>query len=224
MRFTKAVRVVANGIRFRSRLEVNTAYLLGTCARQTWEYERWGPFDIGDGVTYLPDFWIPNLNLVVEPRGYHNDRGDAQISAFSKWIKSGELSPTFKRRPPSVWLALANGGVRFGPVYPDDEALAYMVVGPAFGAVFVEYELGQSVPMMARCGRCWRFFFHGRAGRRVCRACGAPPAGIWEEWEVGFDSADDPAEAGLTLGGLPIRDWTKARLEEAYARGRRERS
>lgn len=55
------------GYRFRSRLEARWALFFDT-AGIAWEYERQG-FKLSDGTCYLPDFWLPGVNLWVEVKG-----------------------------------------------------------------------------------------------------------------------------------------------------------
>ena len=52
----KAIETQYKGYRFRSRLEARWAVFFDAL-KQDWEYEREG-FELGDGVRYLPDFWL----------------------------------------------------------------------------------------------------------------------------------------------------------------------
>jgi len=56
----KAIITVFNGHRFRSRLEARWAVFFKTLGIQ-YEYEREG-YDLGQGVWYLPDFWLPHYS------------------------------------------------------------------------------------------------------------------------------------------------------------------
>ena len=47
------------GYRFRSRTEARWAAFFTACGIQ-FEYEKEG-YDLGEGVWYLPDFWLPDL-------------------------------------------------------------------------------------------------------------------------------------------------------------------
>lgn len=60
----KAIETVYRGYRFRSRLEARWAVFFDELALK-WEYEPEG-FELGDGETYLPDFFLPESNLWVE--------------------------------------------------------------------------------------------------------------------------------------------------------------
>jgi hypothetical protein len=59
----KAIETVYNGYRFRSRLEARWAVFLDA-ANIRYLYEPEG-FDL-DGLHYLPDFWLPDLQAWVE--------------------------------------------------------------------------------------------------------------------------------------------------------------
>lgn len=60
----KAIETQYKGYRFRSRLEARWAVFFDVlgCA---WEYEKEG-FDLGEAGRYLPDFWLPTVNMWAE--------------------------------------------------------------------------------------------------------------------------------------------------------------
>ena len=60
----KPIETVYNGYRFRSRLEARWAVFF-YAAGIKYEYEPEG-FDLGDGVHYLPDFYLPWFKAYVE--------------------------------------------------------------------------------------------------------------------------------------------------------------
>src|SRR6185312_12091628 len=62
----KAIQTVYKGFKFRSRLEARWAVFFDVAGIK-WEYEKEG-FDL-DGLWYLPDFWLPELNYWVEVKG-----------------------------------------------------------------------------------------------------------------------------------------------------------
>lgn len=63
----KALESRYKGYLFRSRLEARWAIYLDTIGLE-WEYESEG-FDL-DGVYYLPDFWLPQVNLWAEVKPF----------------------------------------------------------------------------------------------------------------------------------------------------------
>ncbi len=60
----KAIETVYDGHLFRSRLEARWAVFFKSVGLK-YEYELEG-YDLGDGVKYLPDFYLPDLKLHVE--------------------------------------------------------------------------------------------------------------------------------------------------------------
>ena len=63
----KAIETHYNGYRFRSRLEARWAVFFDTLGI-SYEYEPEG-FDLGDGLYYLPDFWLPVQKYWIEVKG-----------------------------------------------------------------------------------------------------------------------------------------------------------
>jgi len=70
----KAIDTIYNGYKFRSRLEARWAVFFDE-AGIIWEYEKEG-YDLGDGVYYLPDFWLPQLDIFVEVKGSRLSKAD----------------------------------------------------------------------------------------------------------------------------------------------------
>lgn len=63
----KAIETRYKGYRFRSRLEARWAVFFDALNLE-WEYEKEG-YDLGDGTYYLPDFWLPELEIWYEVKG-----------------------------------------------------------------------------------------------------------------------------------------------------------
>lgn len=59
----KPIETFYSGYRFRSRLEARWAVFFD-CLKIEWEYEKEG-FDFGDE-KYLPDLWLPTVNMWAE--------------------------------------------------------------------------------------------------------------------------------------------------------------
>lgn len=60
----KAITTIYDGYKFRSRLEARWAVFF-KFIHLNYEYEKEG-FDLGNGLFYLPDFYIPSMDLYVE--------------------------------------------------------------------------------------------------------------------------------------------------------------
>ena len=63
----KPIETFYNGYRFRSRLEARWAVFFDEAGIK-YEYEPEG-FDLGDGLFYLPDFYLPDEDTWVEVKG-----------------------------------------------------------------------------------------------------------------------------------------------------------
>lgn len=88
----KIIETFYNGYRFRSRLEARWAVFFDTLGLP-YEYEKEG-YDLGNGLRYLPDFWLPtvglrgnvhDLGLWVEIKGEHpSDRDELKCSRLAE--------------------------------------------------------------------------------------------------------------------------------------------
>jgi hypothetical protein len=63
----KAIETFYKGYKFRSRLEARWAVFFDALGLE-YQYEPEG-FDLGDGIFYLPDFYLPKLRAWVEIKG-----------------------------------------------------------------------------------------------------------------------------------------------------------
>lgn len=67
----KAIETHYKGYRFRSRLEARWAVFFDALGLK-WEYEVEG-FDLGPLGWYLPDFWLPQIQMWAEVKARHHD-------------------------------------------------------------------------------------------------------------------------------------------------------
>lgn len=81
----KAIETVYNGYRFRSRLEARWAVFMDALG-VSYQYEPEG-FDL-DGMAYLPDFWLPDLDtwLEIKPKA-PNDREQTVASKLAEYSR-----------------------------------------------------------------------------------------------------------------------------------------
>lgn len=63
----KAIETSYKGCRFRSRLEARWAVFFDSLMLP-WEYEKEG-FPLSNGSSYLPDFWLPQMDCFFEVKG-----------------------------------------------------------------------------------------------------------------------------------------------------------
>lgn len=78
----KAIETRYRGYRFRSRLEARWAIYFDAIGLK-WEYEMEG-FDLGGAGLYLPDFWLPQVNMWAEVKANEfNDTENAKAKALA---------------------------------------------------------------------------------------------------------------------------------------------
>lgn len=85
----QAIETSYNGYRFRSRLEARWAVFFDALD-VPYEYEKEG-FNLGDGLMYLPDFWVPHLEMWVEIKGTSSDVDWRKIQYCAKQSERGVL-------------------------------------------------------------------------------------------------------------------------------------
>ncbi len=80
----KAIDTYYNQHLFRSRLEARWAVYFDALGVK-WEYESEG-YDLGNGMRYLPDFYLPQLDYYVEIKPCPEKRND-----FERWERFAGL-------------------------------------------------------------------------------------------------------------------------------------
>ena len=83
----KAIETVYNGYKFRSRLEARWAVFFDKLGI-TYEYEHEG-YDLGVAGWYLPDFWLPDMQVWVEIKP---EKPDLRISGVQEYKQCEELA------------------------------------------------------------------------------------------------------------------------------------
>ena len=78
----KPIETIYNDYRFRSRLEARWAVFFDALG-VIYRYETEG-FDLGNGLYYLPDFYLPASNWWVEIKGVMNNTDLKKIDAFGE--------------------------------------------------------------------------------------------------------------------------------------------
>jgi hypothetical protein len=160
----KPLETVYNGIRYRSRLEARWAIFFDSLRLQH-EYEKEG-FDLGDGVWYLPDFWLPQLKVWVEIKGADPDE-DACDKASKLAVGSGHR----------VFVFFG------GHTLPDSE------FGAPRAYAFFSDGSGDQGYQWCECSECGQLGveFDGRSDRLPCKE----PFACWRAGEFAhFDSSD----------------------------------
>ena len=111
--FPSAIPTFYSGTQFKSRLEAQCAVLFDKIGWK-WEYEKFSLMLPG-GISFIPDFYIPETGLLVECRGYSTDHGNRQLECLSGLIQKARYGPV---RVPE--LALPGG----------NEIYEFFIIGP----------------------------------------------------------------------------------------------
>lgn len=93
----QAIETTYHGYRFRSRLEARWAVYLDAIGI-AWEYEPEG-FDLGNGLWYLPDFYMPAFGLFAEIK--HGSDPLESVDVFHGFFKATRMAALGKN---IVWL------------------------------------------------------------------------------------------------------------------------
>ena len=115
----RALETSYGGCRFRSRLEARWAVFMDKVGIK-WEYESEG-FDLGSGLYYLPDFWLPeprlqhwieikplsakSVDLTKSARLAEKSGGWVVVIAGQPWLNSYRITG-FRAHPLGVFTAL----------------------------------------------------------------------------------------------------------------------
>lgn len=84
----KAIETYYNGYRFRSRLEARWAVFFDELGIK-YQYEPEG-FKLSDGTLYLPDFYLPDLELWVEVKGIMAETDENKLNMFISNLDDGK--------------------------------------------------------------------------------------------------------------------------------------
>lgn len=174
---------------FDSAFEVDVAWLLETLG-YGYVYHP-ARFVLDAQLTpYEPDFWVPDLRLWIEPRGYVQGESADRVEAFGRWVQQGRLDPNMTPEQ----LRAGHPTRAADPCYPGrteppryTDSVDYLVLGPnlcrmfEYDAKFVGRPRGAPVAgfnvALCRCEICRSWFFFAWGGAWNCRLCGHSPAG-----------------------------------------------
>lgn len=79
----KAIPTHYAGHKFRSRTEARWGVFCDSVGRK-YSYETQG-YRLPNGLTYLPDFYLPEIRTWVEVKGVMDDEDQAKILEFARW-------------------------------------------------------------------------------------------------------------------------------------------
>lgn len=148
----KAIPTEYQGILFRSRFEADVAYFINRVGYD-YGYER-RSFLLDNGIHYLPDFYIPDLNLWIEPRGYKSRKGKLQIDGFKEFLMNQFIDDNIHED----FIVLGKNSLFFELFMNSDNFLPPMWI--------------QGEIILAKCPKCEKNFFCCSDGSYHCRSCG----------------------------------------------------
>lgn len=129
------------GILMRSRLEANIGFLLENLYIK-WEYEpRW--FLLENGQTYLPDFFLPELNTWIEGKGIITEMSK---EAMREFVKNRNTEIILISDVETLFFSSKKEDI---PLDGDDD-------------IFI-----------GKCSHCHKYFFTSNMGSYFCRHCNA---------------------------------------------------
>ena len=174
----KPIETRAYGHRFRSRLEARWAVAFTEAAIE-WQYEPEG-FDLGDAGFYLPDFWLPQVNMWAEVKP---DRpSDSELAKCTALAKQSGKTCLLLIGPPSVnsyWGILPKS---ISDDDPDCDVIDF--------CIFDGYELHLSENRFYHCcGDHGAFPLPLTTGRNPHPACAAARSARFEHGETPTFSA-----------------------------------
>ncbi len=108
----KPIETIYKGFRFRSRIEARWATFYDSLGIE-WEYEKEG-YDLGNGILYLPDFYIPHLDCFIEIKGeYPGQKDQDKISILAQESKK------------NVYVFTGQIEIPYGEKYNPDKSFVY---------------------------------------------------------------------------------------------------
>lgn len=126
METIKPIETIYNGYKFRSRLEARWAVFFDAAGIR-YEYEPQG-FNLGDGICYLPDFYLPDDDVWVEIKGKELDDMEREkierfCTAKCDIANGGSRFRLLEGQIPNELISLDNGVVgipAFNYISPDE--------------------------------------------------------------------------------------------------------
>lgn len=182
-----AIPTPYRGIPFRSRLEANYAATFDRLGI-AWDYEQEG-FTLTNGVNYLPDFHLPELNTWVEVKGGHG-LGVEKFEWFARdlwnaWDPYGDKDPTDPDAPHCILARAGRWDYGDGPIV---NLIGIYKPGIRYSVALSECEACTKVNM-------WRI------GSNACRSCRHAPEEPFAAWWEGHYK---PKYATPTPFGFPM--------------------
>lgn len=176
----KPIETVYKGYKFRSRLEARWAVFFDALGI-VWEYEKEGYY-LGDGECYLPDFWLPQLDMFVEVKGKRPTENERKKAYYLSKLSKKQVAIIGTIPDPYDYK---NDDLYFGLIflsYDDidlEERRSYFEDEETFQRILeeeIEWEEEGFYPydefyFFSKCKTCKKFGFHFEGRTRQCM-CG----------------------------------------------------
>ena len=141
----KAIKTKYNGYVFRSRLDARVAVLFDILEIK-YLYELEG-FYLGDDIYYLPDFYLPDMDIWVEVKGVMSE---LDFNKIKKFIEAG-----------NSMLIVFN-----------DLSFSFFDLTYYYGCDLDLDDLHcESDTALVKCGRCGKYYFVHLLGEYSCKCC-----------------------------------------------------
>lgn len=190
----KPIETYYNGYRFRSRSEARWAVLLDTIGMK-YIYEMEG-FDLGGGVRYLPDFYLPDAKQFFEVKA------DINNISMEDRIKICKLADATGK-----YVIVGDSRFRLVGSEPKSRCGGYTIEREHPGE-FITCDT-----YLVRCKNCNTLYFENEMAY-TCTACGDYSGDSTFEYVSGIGGSIDNATA----------EWVEAILEAKWARFEHEES
>ena len=168
----KIIETSYNGYRFRSRLEARAAVLMDE-AKIKYVYEPEG-FVFEDGTTYLPDFYLPDMDTYLECKGVMHDKDMHKIMMLAK--ETGKEIIIFEPDLAPL-IGFYSDDVSF--YFPNEDHREDLIIEDAF---------------IGKCHKCKRVFFGSINGSWLCRCCGYYDGDSGFDWLFDYENNPDDYE------------------------------
>lgn len=189
-----AIPTVYKGIQLKSRLEAQAAFLFDALG-WVWEYEPQS-FMLPNGVSYTPDFLIPDLSLFVECRGYDSEKGRRQLEGFPELMAKG---------------------IKFGA--NGEVADKFLILLGDREACFWDHGRHTGMALLIHCNECgWRI---SRISGETCNGMGVPsaycdsciaPMEISHKWggraRINRAAIVTAIEGKILVNGFGVEEWS----------------
>jgi hypothetical protein len=212
---------IYRGTVFRSRLEAECAKMLDALGLG-WVYEP-RRFELRGGVSYLPDFWVDDLCLWIECRGYDSEKGRRQIQRFCERLYFGGSEahgPRSAGAPPRPQWKNAD----FLLLRPDSAAVLWdgddgCREDPTGLVGAFRHDVEGSEAQCWLCVACGKGFFLTLEGSYACRACGE-----YARWRQHLPFRENDPDVAVLRLGQPWRQMLVSHEAWATERERRLRA